>query len=221
MSELLLKKELAELLEVSPGSITFKFPKGHPALVKGKIDTDHPEVQEYIQMRETKLKNLKTKPNTAEPVKTSNFVAPAVPENAPKPKLPEELANLTLQEIVDLYGHLPSFKSYVSSLTALETLKQKNTRMRQDRGMLIDKKREGRALFEILEMLFKRLVDEIPKTGIRRIISVVKRADGDSELDATKIYQEMNGRALKTCKNDILSRLEMTEEELTGADNVA
>ena len=221
MAEILLKKELAQRAGVQPCTITYHFPKDHPAVINGRINVDHPDVQSYLQRRETEIKQTEPSPNSAQASEKPVFSVPAVPENAPKPQTPEELANLTLQEIVDRFGHIQGFKSYVSGLSELENLKLKNTKSQHQRGILIDKAREGRALFDILEGLFKKLVDEIPKIGIRRIISVVKRSSGDVELDAVKIYQDINSRALNACKNDILNRLEMTEEELMEAENVA
>ena len=214
------KKVFAAQLGVYPSAITAKFPKGHPALVGNKIDPSHEAVQEYIREREIRQQQPPVSPNRAQPIQQPTFIAPAIPEDVPKPQLPEELASLTLEEIVNLYGHLPAFKSYVSGLKELENLKLKNTKHQHERGLLIAKAHEGKILLEILEMLFKRLVNEIPKIGIKRIISIVRRNEADSEIEAVKAYQEINSRALNICKNEILTRLETTEAELLGVENV-
>lgn len=214
------KISLAAMAGVSPATISGKFPKSHPGVISGKIDLQHPEVQAYLSYRESYDIQPQVSSKRVIPAGKAQFSAPAIPEDIPKPKLPEELASLTLQEIVDLYGHLPGFKSYVSVLAELENLKIKTTKNQHSRGLLIDKAQEGKTLLEILGMLFKRLVDEIPKTGIKRIIGIVKRNEDDAEIAAIKAFQEINGKALEICKNEILTRLETTEQELLGEKSV-
>jgi len=216
------KKQFADQMGVYPSAISSKFPKGHPALKNNKIDLSHESVLEYIAEREIRRKQTPPNPNSAQPVPNPGFIAPVIPEDIPKPQLPEELAELTLQEIINLYGHLPAFKSYVTSLKELESLRLKTTKSRHERGLLIEKTREGRVVLDILEMCFKKLVNEVPKDSVRRIISIVRKNDADTELQAVKALQEVNSRALNICKNEILTRLEMTEEELIGGtENVS
>ena len=211
------KKELAEKAGVSAAAITRQFPEDHPAVLLRKVELGHPEVRAYLEKKAAKLDKFLAIPkneNGPKPAKTKTVDLPA---EVPKQEFPEELYALTLQEIVDRYGHVSSFKVHVSALKELEAYRARQQKNERDRGELVEKATEGNLIFEVLESLFKRLAEDIPLTVTKRVIAIVKKGDDDAEMVAQRVYQEANSRALKISQNEIMDRLDDYRGALLGA----
>lgn len=219
---LISKKDFAERAGATPGAISHIFKKDHPACVNNKINLNHPEAKIYLEQKAFRLERKKQRQiqnetpfSDSRPANlNTDFVAPDIPEEENKPVVPEVLANLTLEEIVMKYGGLPGFKMYVSTLKEFNSYQAKKLKYDEDRGELINKNYEAKILFEALELLFERLVNDIPHELTQRIISIVKRGDDDMALLVQNEYTAANSRALKICKSDLLERLEMNESEI-------
>lgn len=202
---------------VSAAAITRKFPETHPAVSLRKVDLDHPEIVAYLRDRGAKLNRLAEVPKKLNVSKPDKDPAVEAPLEVPKQELPEELYAMTLQEIVDNYGHIATFKTHVAGLKELEAYRAKQQKNEADRGKLVSKEKEGTLMFEILEGLFRRLAEDIPQTVTKRVIAIVKKGDDDMEMVAQKEYQNANSRALKICQNEIIERLGDYERVRLGA----
>jgi hypothetical protein len=205
------------MVGVTPAVITKKFPEAHPAVLQRKIDLEHEDIKLYIEQRKTKLGVSELSLRLDKPPEIANSSVPAPPREVSKQELPEELAALTLAEIVEKYGHLTAFKAHVNALKELESYRAKQMKFAKDRGDLIDKELEGNLIFEILEGLFKRLVQDVPLTVTQRVISIVKKNDDDMEMLSQREYQAANSRALKVAKSEMIERLGEQEKSLLGA----
>ena len=211
------KKQFAEMAGVTAGAITRQFPESHPAVHLRKIDLDHSEVRAYLQKKDAKKNQPPKPPKKPTAPKSDENTAVEMPLEVPKQEFPEELYAMTLKEIVDTYGHIASFSNHVKALKELESYRSKQQKNEKDRGELVDKKVEGNLIFEVLEGLFKRLVDDIPQTVTRRVIAIAKKGDDDAELLIQREYQDATSRALKVCQTEILERLGENEREQLGA----
>ena len=211
------KRELAELAAVCPAVITKKFPESHPAVLRRKVELDHPDVQLYLEQREARIKRKAAVPKSPQGTEKGKSTAPAMPNEVPRQELPEELAAMTLGEIVEKFGHVSAFKSHVGALKELEAYRAKQLGYEKDRGQLVDKESEGNLIFEILENLFRRLVEDIPQTLTQRVISIARKGDDDAEMVIQREYQSANSRALKVAKMELIDRLGEQEVTLLGA----
>lgn len=211
------KREFAKLVRVTPAVITKKFPESHPAVSLRKIDLDHEDIKLYIEQRKTKLGVPELSLRLDKSPEKENSLAPAMLLDVPKQELPEELTAMTLGEIVEKFGHLIAFKMHVGALKELEVYRAIQMKYAKARGNLVDKESEGNLIFEILEGLFKRLVEDVPRTVTQRVISIVKKNDDDMEMLSQREYQAANSRALKVAKSEMLERLGEQEKSLLGA----
>ena len=215
--DIISKKEFAKLAGVNPSAVTQAFPKTHPACEGPKINKNHPEAIAYIAQkpfRDEKKALKKQNINDDSSNYNHSFVVPEVPNQPPKLEIPEALAKLTLEEIVQTYGGLAGFKMYIKTAKDLEDYQTSRTKHAEKRGDLIDKSYEAKLLFEALEMLFDRLVNDIPGEVTQRVISIIKRGEVDSDLVVQKVYTEANSRALKICKNELLDQLKLDEYKI-------
>lgn len=211
------KKALAKIAGVTPAAITRRFPETHPAVQLRKVDLDHPEVRAWLQERKERLNKPKPVPKKSHGVKSDKNQALEMPLEVPKQEFPEELYALTLQEIIDNYGHISAFKTHVAALKELESYRAKRQQNQANRGKLIDKELEGNMIFEVLESLFKRLAEDVPQNVTKRVIAIVKKDDDDAEMLVQREYQAANSRALKICQNEIMERLGDYERAITAA----
>ena len=186
------KKELAEIAGVTPAAITRRYPETHPAVQLRKVDPEHSEVLAWLQEREAKLNRPSRVPRKPNSIKSDENKALQMPLEVPKQEFPEELYALTLQEIIDNYGHIAAFKSHVAALKELEAYRAKQQQNQANRGKLIDKELEANMIFEVLESLFKRLAEDIPQTVTKRVIAIVKKGDDDAEMLVQREYQGAN-----------------------------
>lgn len=178
---------------------------------------DHLEVRAYLEKKEAKKNQPPAPPKKSTAPKSDKNTAVEMPEEVPKQEFPDELYALTLREIVDKFGHVAAFKAHVAALKDLESYRATQQKNEKDRGKLVDKEIEGNLIFEVLEGLFKRLVEDAPLAITRRVIAIVKKGDDDAELLVQREYQDSTSRALKVCQTEILERLGENDREQLGA----
>jgi len=201
----------SKLAGVTAGAITYQIKKLGDAAVGRKININHINAQAYIADKEAQ-REIKALEKPA--IRNGKIINPDVPSEPPQQVVPAELANLTLQEIVDLYGSLPQFRAYVSTQKEFDAYKNNNLKWRQNRGQLIDKKFLATVCLEALELLFSRFVDDLPLSLSSRVKAIAQRGDDDADYLITQEIVAVNSRALKICKDTIISRLDISEKEV-------
>jgi hypothetical protein len=214
LPNLITKKEFSKLSGVNPSSVTHVFPRDHPACDGTKINVDHPEAKTYIAQKVFRDERKKLRNQSISQEGSSDFAAPDIPLATSPIAVPDALAKLTLEEIVRDYGGLTGFKIYISTAKELDDYRNKRLKFEERRGDLVDKKYEAKLLFETIELLFDRLVNDIPIEITQRVIAIIKRGGDDADLLAQREYTSANSRALKICQGELLERLKLDEEEI-------
>ncbi len=218
MSEITVKlvtqKDFAEMAGVSPSNINRIKKRLGAAVIGRKIDANHASAQSYIAERPirderdrrslTRLNSPKVNPA----VNPGNYAYPDAPEETPKVVVPEKLAGLTLQEIVETYGSLNEFSVYVSTQKNLTDYLTKSFKFKDSRDKVVDKSFQGKIIFEMLEVLFDRLVNDVPFSLAQRVVAIVKLNSDDALNEAQKEYSEANSRALRICKDNLIQQLQ-------------
>ena len=212
--KLVTQKDFADMAGVSPSNINRIKKRLGAAVVGRKINANHALAQTYIAERplreERDRRSLdrlnKTKSNPA--VNTRNYVYPDAPKELPKIVVPEKLANMTLKEITETYGSLAEFSIYVSTQDKLTTYLTKHYKFKDSRDKVVDKAFLAKIIFEMLELLFERLVNDVPGTLAQRVIAIVKRKTDDVQHKVQKEYEDANSRALRICKDNLIQQLQ-------------
>jgi hypothetical protein len=215
--ELIKKREFAELAGVTPGNITQLKKRLGGAVVGNKIDVNHPAAKLYISQRSSRDVKIESKRmkqgipsinNLSKLENKSHLPALGIPKDSPKEVIPDELAKLTLEEIVNNYGSLEQFSMFVVIQKNFDEFKKRNAQTRHLRGELVDRKKLGMAVFGLIKKLFDGLVNDIPKRLTEKVISIVNNDVVNANYLIEKEYRENNSKILESCKREITEYLE-------------
>jgi len=220
MTRKLIKQiDFARLAGVTPGAITALKPKLGDALVGRKIDVNHPNAQAYLEEQEAKREASRTKnaDMRISPREKNEGLREEDSFNIDDSRIRDDLMDLTLSQIVDLYGSLPGYVVYVKAQAQVEDYQAKKEKRAKARGDLIDKHHEARVAFEALEQLAIRLLTEIPQTLSQKIITIARQDEVDSSYRVKEEIKSANGKALKICQNALIRRLEIEENAVLSS----
>ena len=209
--KLIKQKEFAAMAGVVPQTITKLKSRLGEAVVGRKINLNHPLAQEYLEERRAKNQDILISHREKGDEGRGRDVSIKAKDDLPV--LPDEIASLTLLEIVSLYGGMPGFERFVSAHTKLADYKNKQLKWELGRNELINKKQEAKLIFEALEQLFKRFINELPVTQAQKIISVAQENRADTNFQIQKIIRDTNSNALNICKNRLIKRLSLDRDE--------
>ena len=210
--KLVKQKDFAALAGVIPQTITKIKKRLGEAVVGRKININHPLAQAYLQERDVKSSDVLNSPGDKSGVQGERGLKNlAKPQNVPE--VPDEIANLTLLEIVKLYGGMPGFQQFLTAHTKLADYKNKQLKWELSRQELISKKQEAKVVFEALEQLFKRFVNELPISQAQKVIAIAHENRVDANYQIQTALREMNSNALSICKNRMIKRLGIDRNE--------
>lgn len=231
MAELITKKELSDRAGVTKGAMTRLFKMGgrlEDALVDGKVNADHPLVINYIEekqaspWRDAEAPDRAAKPKPAtkpRPSRLDKAVAkPDTPKAAPaemQTVMPEaddgpdieELQNMTLRQILDRWGTLPRFVSYLDAVKKMGEIHHRRTMTQERRGDLVDRTLAEITFLGVVEQAFKRLVTDIPEGLAVEVLARAQAGGPDARLDVLEIIRSANGRALKSAKDKVVENV--------------
>ncbi len=108
---------------------------------------------------------------------------------------------------MDRYGSLAEYNHFVLVQKNLSDYLNKNLKFETSRKVLIDKNSQGKVLFEFLELLATRLLNDIPLTLANRIIPIVKNSPDEALYLIRNECHAHNSRALQICKDALIRRL--------------
>jgi len=101
----------------------------------------------------------------------------------------------------------------ISAHGKLEDFATKRIRNEHVRNKLIDKNHEAKTLFDVIELLFKRLVTDYPLAQAQRVVSIVQSGKKDASFQVQQEIRAANSMILKRCKNGLIKRLEVNRDE--------
>jgi len=224
VQKLIKQKDFADLAGVKPPAITQAKPRLGEAVVGRKIDVNHPLAQQYLEDREqrqaaqiARTPDIRISPrdNIQGAGAVQNFVVSQV--QGSRPTVPEELAGLTIQEVVEMWGGVPAFTAYVKAQSALTDYMAKKTNSEHKRGELIDRGQQARASFEAIELLFKRFLTDHPRMLASKVVDLARQKKANVAFKVEQEIRAANTNILKICQNSIVNRLRV-EEDATVSD---
>lgn len=174
---------------------------------KGKLNLWHPVIQQHKTEIEEKRKS------TAGPI----------PKENPKPKVDpptkninqnlgteisfEDIESLTIKEVVQNYGGISGFKTYVDVQVKMTDWKLKEQKYRHLRNELIEKVPVASSLFSIVNMMLSRIVNEYPTTVTDQLFAIVKGDKETSRIDAIELQQKTLSKIIKDGKRELIRDL--------------
>ena len=192
------KAQLARLKGVSRPAITKLTREGgrlHAAVLPtGRVDRDHPAVQQWLAADARKPAPKKPPASAADPT------APSPPEPYPPTGAPPmaELRKMTLDAIVRRYGHVVGFGDYVSVLKKIEETRKLEIANAERRQEVVAREFVQIHVFGVLRGLTRRLLRDAPKT-IAKEIYAMALAERPIE-DAEKAIRDGLGLQIMTAK---------------------
>jgi len=230
--KLMTKNAFAKLSGRSRQAISKATKKGGPlapAMSGKKINASHQAAKDYLKKSEIDKKN-ETPP--APKKKTAKKKAAKKKTTPPRQKGPDskksagaaglyidpekilngeidELQDLTLKEIATRYGGVPGFKGYIDALRGIADYQNKAIKAKQKRAELVDRVVVEAIAFGLLDLAFKRLVNEMPGSLSQQIIATVKSAKKKKNVafKVEEIIRQAASRIIKDCKTEIKSRI--------------
>lgn len=196
------KAEFARLAGRSKAAITTITKTGRRLshAVKGtKVDMHDPEVAAYLA--EALARATTSAPGVPLPdgKKLGKWLE-AIAEDPQVGLTAEEFEALTMREVAMRYGTLPSCKAAVDILKGLTAVKNQDVIRDERRGLLVRRSMVEGALLSLVDLAFKRIVEEMPLALAAQCVAIV-RANGDTVLsDVTEAIQGEASRTLKACK---------------------
>ncbi len=173
---------------------------------KGKVNLWHPIVQQHKAEIESK-KNPDTGPAPGKPVnKTPKKSTEANGHNNTEVTF-EEIENLTIKEVVERYGGISGFKTYVEALEKISSWKGKEQKYLERRKQLVSINPVARSLYSLVDSGFRRVL-EYPTTVTDQLTAIALSKKKTSRIDMIALQEEMLSRILKGVKKEVLKGLD-------------
>ena len=217
--KLVTQKEFARLCGITPGGVNYAKKNLGGAVEGRRININHPLALAYREKHNPSgiLPGIPDFSKDEESSHGDEFSQdqqangkdriPEVPDSIPAPVVPEELADLTLSEIVERYGSLSEFRVYVSAQKDLSDYQMKHLKYQDRRNELIEKRFFANVIFEIVENLYKNLVEDVPMTVAQKTIAIARREPENALHLVQREYERANGKQLKICKETLAEKL--------------
>lgn len=204
---LISKAELAKRAGVAPPAVSYQLKHGlKDAVVDGKVESDHPLVVAWL-----KAKAAEPKKPPSEPKPRKVDISKKLPHVGGVPT--QELADLTLREIVMGYGSIDGFKRFVESLGKIADFNQREMRTQRERGDLIERDKVRRVAFALIDATFKRILSDVPESLSRQIIARIESGDSSDPVgEVSAMMRDALGKALRNCKRSV-EKLEILNRE--------
>lgn len=191
------------------------------ACVDDRVDIDAPCVVEYLARKGVALAPSKRKgkaPRPPEPA-TEHEHEPDPPSSRepdlePTPRgVPEldvdgysdEIAELTVKQVVDRFGTARAYKDWLEAHEKRERARKNYLDNEETEGNLISRELVQAQLFAAIDAVFRRLLQDTPKTVVRRMYAAAN--SGQSIEDSEGVVSELISSQLRPLKEDIARKL--------------
>jgi hypothetical protein len=143
-----------------------------------------------------------------EPKATDN--TPPPPNMIDKDIVPEDIrvfADLTLRTLIEKFGTDVRLNDWLKATKTIEEIADKRTKNSVARGELIERDFIAGQIFALLDVAFKRLVSEVPKTVAGEVVALAENGGDDVMIEVERTIRASNGDAIKATKAAILRRM--------------
>ena len=207
---LLTRSEFARRVGRSLPTVSAQFKAGGKlahGLHRNKIDTHHPDVAAYME----KCAATPTGTTPGVPVASTKRAGKWVEAIAADPQVglsAGEFEALTMREVAMRFGTLPACKAAVDILKSLTVVKNQDVTREAKRGELVRRDMVEGSLVSIVDLAFRRIVEENPLALAPKVVAMVK-AGGDGVVqDVTEAIRGESSRTLKACKAELLKQID-------------
>jgi len=181
-----------------------------------KLDLDHPVLQEYVKEKEAdkEAKEGKKKAPESKPKKVNGEDLKEVRHVAFNAGIPYDQAeSLTVKEVAIRFGSAAGFATYIKAMRDLSDWKNKELKHDTDRKKLIEKIPTGETLFAIVDLAFKRLVEDAPRSLVDQLKAIAKSKRQTVGVEMEEEIRKVNSRILKDCKSEIKKSLKRIDDD--------
>ncbi len=173
---------------------------------KGKVNLWHPIVQQHKAELESK-KNPDTGPAPGKPVsKIPKKATESNGHNATEVTF-EEIENLTIKEVVERYGGISGFKTYVEALEKISSWKGKEQKYLERRKQLVSINPVARSLYSLVDSGFRKVL-EYPTTVTDQLTAIALSKKKTSRIDMIALQEQTLSDILKVIKHEVLKGLD-------------
>ena len=191
--------ELAKLAGVSQPAVTQAMRKGRAlegARGKdGKFDPSDARVVLYLKKKETRRRGkLPKKP------------APATGTLEELPREIRDLAELSLRELAERFGHAVEFNEWLRSVEKIERISQIRISNQMKEGAIIPRDAVKRFVLEPFDRAFRLLLSDGCRTISRQLSARIRAGEGEAERE--EYVREQIAIFIHRAKRDALEGLE-------------
>jgi len=212
--DLLNKEETAKFLGIDH-SVLCRYckVKFQAALVGKLINIKHPSIIEYMEARAGRMAATG---DTPPPYIAKKAAKDNSQEHQPdyeyKPESPikvgdisfDKIENLTVKEVVHKYGTMAGFKNYLDALKVMADWKNKELKFLEARVELVKINPFTNSIFSLIDLAFKRIVNEFPNSIAPQLKAIIKVGKDDSLIQMAKLMEKELSQILKNCKSKVI-----------------
>lgn len=191
--------------------------KFEAALVGKWINIKHPLIIEYMEARAGRIAAVGDTPPpyiakkaVKKAAKDNNQEQP--PDYEYKPESPikigdisfDKIENLTVKEVVHKYGTMAGFKNYLDALKVMADWKNKELKFLEARVQLVAINPFTNSIFSLIDLAFKRIVNEFPNAIAPQLKAIIKVGKDDSLIQMVKLMEKELSQILKNCKSKVI-----------------
>jgi hypothetical protein len=108
------------------------------------------------------------------------------------------VADMTIREVIKRFGTVTAFKDWLTSLKAIEDIRERRLRNEEADGRLIPREPVKHHVFGAIDAANRRLLNDSPKTIARRVYALAKT--GAAIEEAEQIVREIISSQLRPVK---------------------
>jgi len=211
-AEWITRAELARRAQTSRAAVTLAIDRGRlrSAMVKSKLRADHPEVTRFIEAGLATARRVQQGALRPGLSGESRQISVDINER-PDPeviddtmgKLPAEiraLAELSLVEIVSIFGTSTALKDYVAAVHKMEQVHERRLKAAQVEGTFVHRDLVQHGVLDIIESAHKKLLTDGAKEIARFVYAMA--SSGNSEQECEQYVVDRISAFLKNVKRD-------------------
>ncbi len=195
----------------SISSLTKEGGKLSPAMIGKKIYVDHPLVKEWLAEKAATSDKPLVKPSEEIPIEESSALTSSdesgLTLEQAKQLLKQQdlkvdnLDSMTLREIVEKFGTIQGFKTYVEALRLIADTKQRELKLKVDDGDVISTDFVVSYLYPLFDLSYTHLVSSIPEQISLNVIDMVNA--GADHIEIKEYIKGENSKSIIKIKEEM------------------
>jgi len=118
----------------------------------------------------------------------------------------DQLESMTVKQVVEKFGSIDGFKRFVDTLRSISEYNLREIKIQERRGELVSVEFISRAVYQLIDQTYKRLIDDVPRSISSQVLAVAETGGDNMLSEIEKIYLDATTTILKNTKKAILSK---------------